>query len=268
METQPADLALSDAAKETFATTFGVEWSAALGSMVRNDEAMARLDVDGLALEPMWRTGVQCKLAPGTYVSRLEAPAGALEEPLYTLNGFYPAMRHSFVSDGAEVRYLVVEWEEEALSWASFRSEVIGATNPHNAVAGSARAELLSKWRDLGLPSEPTFGQNGVHASAGPLEGLKERLVWAGAALESDAFATALMAGGVDRAELEHWLEENAVVTLGGETDKVFDLTEEMGSPQVLALCTPAAAAAAVSDEGGAAAVGAPPQGFEWGGVF
>jgi hypothetical protein len=29
----------------------------------------------------------------------------------------------------------------------------------------------------LDLPSEPNTGDNGVHASAGPLEGLRERMV-------------------------------------------------------------------------------------------
>lgn len=79
---------------------------------------------------------------------------------------------------------------------------------------------------------------NCVHASAGPLEGLKERCVWSGASLASDPLAEALLAGGVGRATLETWLKENSVVSLGdAKADKIFDLTEEMGAAECVALC-------------------------------
>ena len=50
--------------KKSFADTFGVEWDAALGSVLRNDAALAKLGVDGAALEALWRQGDTCKLAP------------------------------------------------------------------------------------------------------------------------------------------------------------------------------------------------------------
>ena len=105
-----------------------------------------------------------------------------------------------------------------------------------------------------------------MHASAGPLEGLKERCVWAGGSLETDALATALTGGAnVPRATLRAWLDDNPVVSLGGATDKIFDLTEEMGSGAVLALCGGGASDEAAAEE---VEAGAPPVGFEWGGVF
>ena len=288
MELQPADVELSETALKAFEEAYGVDWTTALGSALRNDEAMAKLGVDGQALEPMWRGGVQCKLAPGTYVSRLAIPPHPraarkmVGESMYTLNGFYPAMRQAYIEDGAEVRYLVCEWDEAELSWKGFRREVIGATNPADAAPGSARAELLSKWSALGLPAAPSYGNNGVHASAGPLEGLKERCVWAGGSLDTDALAAALLDGAnVPRATLDSWLDDNPVVTLGGQTDKIFDLTEEMGTEAVVALCTqakeskpPTAAAAGGGDHAAAPTCGAaddafamaaPPSGFEWG---
>ena len=120
------------------------------------------------------------------------------------------------------------------LSWRAFRREVIGATDPEAAADGSARAALRASWEELGLDAAPSTGNNGVHASAGPLEGLKERCVWAGATLESDAFAQQLLAAGLERSTLEAWLDTNPVVTLEGKTDKVFDLTEEMSAAEVL----------------------------------
>ena len=149
---------------------------------------------------------------------------------------------------------------------------MIGATNPADAATGSARAELLSRWAELGLPAAPTLGNNGVHASAGPLEGLKERCVWAGGSLETDALATALTGGAnVPRATLRAWLDDNPVVSLGGATDKIFDLTEEMGTEAVVALCSQPPPAAAAAPRGGGDAsplVAPPPDGFEWGATF
>ena len=42
------------------------------------------------------------------------------------------------------------------------------------------------QWKELGLKSEPNVGDNGVHASASPLEGLAERMNWVGAKLQTD----------------------------------------------------------------------------------
>ena len=94
---------------------------------------------------------------------------------------------------------------------------------------------------------------NGVHASAGPLEGLKERVVWCGAELAKDALAQQLVAAGVALPTLEAWLRDNPEVTLGGETDKLFDLTEEIGAEALVELCRSAlegAPSSSISHEG------------------
>ena len=73
-----------------------------------------------------------------------------------------------------------------------------------------------------------TLGNNGVHASAGPLEGLKERCVWAGGSLsrhETDALAAALIGGAnVPRATLGTWLDDNPVASSASATRDRQDL--------------------------------------------
>ena len=237
MDAKPSELAVSPEALSDFESTYGLPWSEVVAgsSALTNPEAMKALKVDGSELERLWRGGVQLKLAPGTYVSRLDRPG---KDDMYTLNGFYPAMRQACVEDGASVRYMVCEWEQEKLTWKAFRQEVIGATNPADAAGGSCRAELLKRWQELGLAEEPSMKLNGVHASAGPLEGLKERCVWCGATLSTDEFAKRIMdEAGLSEGTLTSWLADNPPVTLGGDTDKVFDLTEEMGCDEVLQLC-------------------------------
>ena len=96
----------------------------------------------------------------------------------------------------------------------------------------------------MGLPAQPSMAANGCHASAGPLEGLKERLVWAqrdkaysASGLAADPFGAQLLDAGVPVATLQHWLATNPPVCApGGAADKVFDLTEGLDSSKVLAL--------------------------------
>lgn len=57
-------------------------------------------------------------------------------------------------------------------------SLVLGPTDPSQAPEGSLRNLMLKSWQELGLEYEPTVGDNCVHASASPFEGLAERMNW------------------------------------------------------------------------------------------
>ena len=89
---------------------------------------------------------------------------------------FDAAMRSKFVGD-ASIYYFEVEWPSTKMSWSDFRGKFLGPTDPANAPDGSLRKEILIKYKDLGLTSEPNQGDNGVHASASPFEGLAEKVV-------------------------------------------------------------------------------------------
>jgi hypothetical protein len=53
--------------------------------------------------------------------------------------------------------------------------QVLGPTDPVTAPEDSVRGMIYKQWKELGLSSEPNVGDNGVHASASPFEGLAER---------------------------------------------------------------------------------------------
>ena len=55
---------------------------------------------------------------------------------------------------------------------------VLGPTDPKAAPEGSLRNMILQDWVALGLKDEPNTGDNCVHASASPFEGLAERMNW------------------------------------------------------------------------------------------
>ena len=209
-----------------------------------NPTALSELECDGLALESMWRAGDCFKIAPGTYVAELLGTPEGLPRT-FTINGdvwcsisdefigFYPAMRQEFVHPGAAVRIIVVCWDPKVLPWSDFRDRVIGATDPSQATRESLRAQFRARWNELGLKCEPKISCNCVHASAGPLEGLQERVVWAGASLQKDELGKAVVeALGLER--VREMMETNPVVTLAGNTGKVFDITECMDARQML----------------------------------
>ena len=182
MSVAPADLQahgldLNANVLAKFRARFGLTWAAALanGALVNLAGARARLPPGTPAreIERMWRAAACVKLAPGTYVAELVgAPC---ERRTIVVNGFYGAMRDKFTSTAlapSGVRWLRVAWDMHKLTWASFREDVVGATDPAKAAPASLRGKLMACWQALGLPAAPHGADNGVHASASPIEAL------------------------------------------------------------------------------------------------
>ena len=231
MTSTGAELELSDERKAAFEALYGVPWAAA--RKITNPAAMAELSINGVQLEAVWRKGKDFKIAPGTYLAELTG--NGLQGRTWTVNGFYLGMREEFVSPTACVNYYVVQFDMHKTSWASFRGGFIGATEPSEAVAGSVRRACMLSWEELGLATKPSKACNCVHASAGPLEALKERIVWAGHALETDSVGAALLEANVPLETLQEWMAENPVVEVGSlGKGKIFDITEGLDTADML----------------------------------
>ncbi|CAK9030260.1 unnamed protein product [Durusdinium trenchii] len=207
-------------------------------------QAMEILDVDPSELLRRCLAAGYEKLRSGLYCARLE---GGKTGELFVLNGFYSRMREKFTAEGVTVHWHVVSWPASRLSWADFRSTVIGATNPKDATDGSLRARIRDDWEALGLKEETNYQDNGVHASAGPLEALRERMVWLGDDIEADSFGppkplAALVVhqrcSGCALASAcpigLKTLVENPIITVDGKTGPAFDLLEEMDASESL----------------------------------
>ena len=93
------------------------------------------------------------------------------------------------------------------MPWKQFRASFIGSTDPTTAVAGSLRQCILQDWKLLGLPTEPNVSDNGVHASAGPMEGLAERLIWLQLVESGDPFGRQLSRAGITTALVRQLLQ-------------------------------------------------------------
>ena len=159
-----------------FEAKFGLSWADALtaGKVFNAEDACKQLSLDADGLDAKWaaakKGGALVKFGGGFYCAELDG--------IYVLNGFFMAMRSKYTVPTAKIYYFAVEWEASECSWDSFRSKVLGPTDPAEAPADSLRGIIAAQWEMLGLPAACDVGDNGVHASASPFEALVERSNW------------------------------------------------------------------------------------------
>lgn len=225
LKESPKDLLVSESARQDFEALFGLSWGDALsqGLVFNAAEACDKLGIDPLALGELSgktkRGESQVKFGGGFYVSKIL--------DVYVVNGFYAELRSRFTRPASCIVYYEVQWDPAALSWANFRGNVVGATNPNDAAAGSIRNLVLTQWQSLGLGWQPNTGENGIHASASPFEGLVEKANWLGAKATEDSLGQALIAKGVKQDLLLEWMA-GADVMYEGKKTPLFDVLEDL----------------------------------------
>jgi len=222
---KPSELVVQDSAKELFLKTFGLTWEAALSQkkVFNSADAASELKIATFEVGDKWgklKNGAEMiKFGGGFYVGKIDH--------IFVVNGFYIPMRAKFTKAGTCIHYFEVEWDPMTLPWDKFRADVIGGTNPAQAATGSIRNTVFHEWSKLGLPHEPNTGDNGVHASAGPFEGLVEKANWLGVKVEDDAFGRALISSGITKATIEKWSGDPPVL-FEGKQQSLFDLLEDL----------------------------------------
>lgn len=222
---KPHELSASAKAVKSFKEAFGLEWAEALEKQqVYNAmDAATKLGLDAATLDQRWSTlkrGVTVvKFGGGFYVGKIEG--------IFVVNGFYMAMRAKYTENPAKIAFYVVRWAPGRMSWADFRSEFIGPTDPSKAPSSSLRGEILAEWKSLGLEAQPDTGDNGIHASASPFEALVERINWVGADLQTDDFGKQVLGAGVP-AYMMREFSQDPQIRYGGEKSSLFDLLEDL----------------------------------------
>eukprot|EP00440_Ansanella_granifera_P022980 gb/GFBE01024959.1/.p1 GENE.gb/GFBE01024959.1/~~gb/GFBE01024959.1/.p1 ORF type:complete len:432 (+),score=164.41 gb/GFBE01024959.1/:1-1296(+) len=233
---------------DKFKAQFGLEWADVLkdGKALNAKEACEKFEIDADELDKMWagakKAGTLVKFGGGFYCAKLEKEG---KGTYYVFNGFFMTMRSGFVKEGASIYYYVVEWDSKDLSWADFRGKVLGPTDPADAPADSLRGGAYAKWEDLGLSSKPNTGENCVHASASPFEGLAERMNWLGYKAERDSWGKALMAAGVKPKTIKDWTLDPQVTygdKLAPTTKSIWDTIEDMDAQECIDKCAEIAA--------------------------
>eukprot|EP00510_Aplanochytrium_minuta_P008119 CAMPEP_0184037648 /NCGR_PEP_ID=MMETSP0955-20130417/41201_1 /TAXON_ID=627963 /ORGANISM="Aplanochytrium sp, Strain PBS07" /LENGTH=353 /DNA_ID=CAMNT_0026325865 /DNA_START=135 /DNA_END=1196 /DNA_ORIENTATION=+ len=243
----PDELPVSESAKIAFKNSFGEDWDTVLREKrVVNAKTFAEM-YDQVDLSEEWdhEKTVKARIGTGTKVAKL---VGANDrhsrDHHYVVNGFYLAMRNRFVNSSAEVHFFLVEFDEKKVPWEVFRRDIVGTTDPAKAVDGSLRNLIYKGWKDLGLGSEPDYGNNGVHASAGPLEAFRERLLWDDEFVddpfnkhnvEQDQLGSELLRAGIDMSDIIALLSNADVQAANsGEYTAAFDATENMNTSDAI----------------------------------
>jgi hypothetical protein len=208
--TEPAERALQE--------HFGAELESA--EVVGGHQFLAAYpDFSPYALGVLFANAGVTRLGPGTYAALVRLDG----DPVIILNGFHPRQLGFFTAEDTVCAFLHCSSPTE---WARLRADLIGATDPAKAAAASIRGRLFADPAAFGLATV-SYNFNGVHMSAGPLEGLAElqRFFGADQRLTDWTFGRALTTAGVAAADVAG-LTHNPVLQAGDARGTAFDLTE------------------------------------------
>merc|ERR1712242_305763 len=209
---KPAEL---NVPADKFQEAFGISWQDALasGKVFNALDGCKELGIDADGMNTAWGKAKDAKklvkMGGGFYCGLVEVEGKA---PVYIFNGFFMAMRSKFTKPGTQIYYYVVEWDSQKLSWADFRGQVLGPTDPAEAPKSSLRGQILERWQELGLAAMPNVWDNGMHASASPFEAFAERNNWLGVPTKKDSFGTSLLAAGLSEEMIKEWSVDPQVV--------------------------------------------------------
>jgi hypothetical protein len=172
------------------------------------------------------------KLGGGSYCMRLSMQG----QTYLVLNPFHAFQLVPYTTPG---RAIIAVEGRSTRDWKALRSDLTGSTNPATATPGSIRAELLARKDEFKL-KEVTQGSNGVHLSAGPLEGMVELKRFftdheSGETLEltDTLFGAQLAAAGLSADGIAS-LATNPELEVDGKSISAFDLTEEVNATDAL----------------------------------
>jgi len=225
--------AISDQAKAKLSSDFGAD-VAAVGNPVGGYEFIqAHNEFNPLSLCVLSDNIGCARLAGGTYLLKFKY----FGKTALVLNPFHGYQLVPFLSKG---NALIVFECRSKTSWEDLRSKLCGTTDPTTAVAGSIRNELLVHKEKTGMVSVDK-GNNGVHMSAGPLEGLVELKRFFSDADNGVSlsytdlnFGANLVAAGLTEEQVNQ-LATNPDVPHEGKNISVFDLTEEKDAAESVA---------------------------------
>lgn len=218
----PSKLVLSSEIFLKFHKKFGITWTDALrkGIIMNALDSAGYLELDHEELANVWNEscnqGKLLKLDRGIYLTLIDTVDG--KAPIFCINGFYMAMRNSFVSSEACIHVFIVEWEEVLMNWKAFRYQVIGQTDPKLARSDSLRGILFAHWEELGLSFPPDIMNNGIHASSSAFEAMVEKSNWLQRSVSTDILCENLVNLGIPYSVVKKWCKNP---TLKGKS--IFD---------------------------------------------
>lgn len=224
----PEKILLQPAALEAFQACFQKSWKEVLseGGVLNAAESLERLDLSPVELKKHWELlemgRDKVKLRSGVYAGRIHGRV--------VVNGFYiemwAKMTEQLASSKRSIAWFDIRWTNQKC-WRDFRTAVVGDTLPASARHGSLRRRIYEAWKELGLPAQPSLGENALHASASPFEAMVDRHNWMGTEFEKDDFGEQLLREGIVESVLRRW-SCDPIVNYGGRQTSIFDLFENL----------------------------------------
>lgn len=219
---------ISDSARETLQHECAADLEAGAKVLGGHQFLGIETDVSPYSLSIMNDNIGTTKLGGGCYALRLDV----FGQKYVLLNPFHPYQLVPFTRP--ENALIVLECRSDT-AWADLRGKLTGTTNPATAEAGSIRRALLEDQARYGLKAV-NQGSNGVHLSAGPLEGMVELQRFFSERGKGECLPWCDLAFGAHLAANGHSDEGIDALAANGDVNgtPAFDLTEEMDAKQAL----------------------------------
>ena len=231
---KPALMVLSSSAALKFKEKFGLHWheTIANGNIFNALDATEKLEIDFVTLSKLWRKAYSddrmLRLAKGFHVAYITNEDQDKDKGIYCVNGFYQSMRKSYLQPDSSIYYMVVEWDEDgnadAMSWKTFRSDIIGCSDPSRAPSASVRKLIYQNWKKYGLKCAPDIEANGIHASGSAFEAAIQISNWLSKPVFDEPLFQKFMEANVPHPTSREWMSNPQI-----KGKSAFDHFEGLG---------------------------------------
>lgn len=223
---------LSQTAIQTFENLYNISLAEAniIGSLelMKKDNSITVAKLEELV------NGVEIqKLAGGTYVQKINLDG----KETYIINSFHPKQLMHFIESKRSIITFTLAGNTD---WNIARTDLIGSTNPPVAKDGSIRKELYTNKSTLGL-ADISYSLNGVHLSAGPIEGLIE-LIRFNSDFENN-IKPPLSEFNMGKLLIDNFNQKQIEIILSnpdfeyeGKKQSIFDITEEKNADEAISI--------------------------------
>lgn len=181
-------------------------------------------------LAELWRNCEIKRLASGIFCGKVNHQ----KSDLYIINGFHPPQIKHFITDN---RITITMQASSNTNWEMARQQMIGNTYPEKANGNSIRGSLYKQYDNFGF-NNVSYVLNGIHLSAGPLEGLLELIRFNTphtdimSAIGQFKFGQQLKEN-FSASQIELILS-NPCVIFNNKATSLFDLTEEVNADDAI----------------------------------
>jgi len=236
--TSPGAIKLNSSEEALFSREFGSRWQVYLeeGRILNMSQALDYFGVNSEALYRLWTSAdTVFTVKHGITCARIRAPTkegGSDGQDFILINGHFGQLRDSFIFPGATCRFLVLGWDDSALSFNDFVTDVIGDEDPETASPFSIRGHLYNQWDELGVSYAPdSLLYNFIHVSSSAFETLTDSLVWVkGSILDRDPFVQQLISAGVSQKTIQLWMLNRELKSKGS----LIDLCRSKGTDECI----------------------------------